>query len=157
MNLSQKREAGKQPTQSREFWTVLKKHLAILSEHYRQPISELSVVAYAEDLSSLTSDQLDAACQRARQTSEFMPVSAAILKAHEELRATHRQEYLGVPLLEYPAITQEERDAALAYSEAFKKTLAPKEEKPTKKQITVRPSVLSIDEQKRVLKAKGWL
>jgi hypothetical protein len=157
MNLSQKREAGKQRTQSREFWTVLKKHLAILSEHYRQPISELSVIAYAEDLSGLTPDQLDAACQRARQISEFMPVSAAILQAHRELQASHRQEYLGVPLLEYPPVTQEERDAALEYSEKLKTLLGAPEPKPEKKKLTARPSLLSIDEQKRILKAKGWL
>lgn len=135
----------------------MKKHLAILSEHYRQPISELSVIAYAEDLSGLTAQQLDGACQRARRTSEFMPVSAAILKAHEELQGSRGDEYLGVPLIEYPPVTQEDRDAALVFSEAFRKTLGPKEEKPARKPLTVRPSLLSIEEQKQVLKKKGWL
>jgi hypothetical protein len=139
----------------------LKKHLAIFTEHYRQPVSELSVIAYAEDLSKLTAEQLDAACIRARQSSEFMPVSAAVLKAHEELRSQQmedRSSYLGPPMIDYPEISQEEREDALKFSEELKKALGPRYiVQEVKNKITVRPSTLSIDEQKRKLREKGFL
>ena len=117
-------EAKKPPQQSARFWTVLRKHLAIFTEHYRQPMSELSVLAYAEDLSDLTPDQLDAACIEARRTSEFMPVSATIRNCLSKIR-TSEQVFLGPPLLEYPEITAEEREAALVFSEELKKKLGP--------------------------------
>ena len=96
---SQNGEAKKPPQQSPQFWDVLKKHLAIFTEHYRQPMSELSVVAYAEDLRDLTPEQLDAACIEARRTSEFMPVSATIRNCLSRLQGPE-QVYLGPPLLE---------------------------------------------------------
>ena len=83
---SQNGEAKNPHQQSARFWTVLRKHLAIFTEHYRQPMSELSVLAYAEDLSDLSPEQLDAACIEARRTSEFMPVSATIRNCLSEIR-----------------------------------------------------------------------
>src|SRR5208283_1077046 len=80
-NPSQKNVLKKAQQQSTQFWTVLRKHLALFSEHYRQPITELSVIAYAEDLQSLSPEELDRACVEARRSSEFMPVSATILSA----------------------------------------------------------------------------
>ena len=154
---SMKGEGGKTQPHKKEFLDLLRKHLAIFGEHYRQRISELSLIAYAEDLSGLTPQELDAACRHARRTSEFMPVSAAILKAHEEIRESHREGYLGVPLLEYSPVTQEERDEALKFSEELKKKLGAPEAKPEKKPIPVRPSLLSLEEQIRILKSKGFL
>ena len=87
-------------------------------------MSELSVLAYAEDLSDLTPDQLDAACIEARRTSEFMPVSATIRNCLSKIR-TSEQVFLGPPLLEYPEITAEEREAALVFSEELRKRLGP--------------------------------
>lgn len=134
----------------------MRNNLAILGEHYHQPISKLSIVAYAEDLRGLTPDQLDAAFVRARQTSIFMPVSATILKAHRELQES-RAEFLGVPLLEYPSITQAERDEALKFSEELKRKLGMPPAKPVRKPIHTPPSLLSLDQQKKVLREKGYL
>ena len=63
----QNSEARKTQTQSKACLDVLRKHLAIFGQHYRQPITELSIIAYAEDLADLTPDQLDAACIEARR------------------------------------------------------------------------------------------
>lgn len=106
------------PEPSKAFLDVLKKHLAIFGEHYRQPISELSVAVYADDLKRLTAEQLDAACIEARRTSEFMPVSAAILTAHKELQKSGADEYLGPRQIEYPPISKEEREAIIRDVEA---------------------------------------
>jgi hypothetical protein len=154
----QNAEAKKPPQQSTRFWAVLRKHLAVFTEHYRQPMSELSVLAYAEDLSDLTPDQLDAACIEARRTSEFMPVSATIRNCHLKIRGTEPA-FLGPPLLSYPEITAEEREAALVFSEELKKKLGLRDSMPKKNSpsLTVRPSMLSIDEQKEILRRKGYL
>ncbi len=153
---SQNGEAKKPLQQSTRFWAVLRKHLAIFTEHYRQPMSEISVLAYAEDLADLTPEQLNAACIEARRTSEFMPVSATIRNCLSKMRSTEPV-YLGPPLLEYPEITAEEREAALAFSEELKKKLGSPEPKPNGKTLTVRPSMLSIEEQKDELRKRGYL
>lgn len=152
----QNSEARKTQPQSSAFLDVLRKHLAIFGEHYRQPITELSVLAYAEDLADLTPAQLDAACIEARRTSEFMPVSATIRNCFSKLRSSEPL-YLGPPLIEYPEITAEDREAALVFSEELKKKLGAPSQKNEQPKITVRPSTLSIEEQKRILRERGLL
>jgi len=159
-NHSTSNEVRKQRKRSTEWWTVFKKHLALFAEHYRQPINELSTIVYAEDLRNLTPAELDAACIRARQTSEYMPVSAAILKAHGELTAIRREGYLGPPLLAYPEVSEEERAAALEFSDALRKQLAPirSPKPPEQKKLTIiLPSTRSIEEQKAELRRRGFL
>jgi hypothetical protein len=150
-----------QPQRSTEFWSVLKKHLALLSEHYRQPISELSVIVYAEDLQVLTPTELDAACIEARKTSVFLPVSAEILKAHTFLKSKGRvEEYLGPPLLDYPGICQEEREAALEFSRELKEKLlihAVQQKTAEKKRYIPPPLARSLEEQKAELRRRGLL
>jgi hypothetical protein len=119
-------------------------------------MSELSVLAYAEDLSDLSPEQLDAACIEARRASEFMPVSATIRNCLSKILSA-APVYLGPPLLKYPEITAEEREAALAFSEELKKKLGPPEPKPGRKTLTVRPSLLSVEEQKAELRKLGYL
>ena len=146
-NLSQKNGLKKAQQQSTQFWTVLRKHLALLSEHYRQPITELSVIAYAEDLQSLSPEELDRACVEARRSSEFMPVSATILSASRKPRGN---EILlsGPRQLAYPEVTQEEREDALKFSAALRDAL---------KITTPVRQGLTIEEQKEILRKKGYL
>lgn len=134
--------------QSKMFWDVLRKHLAIFGEHYRQPISELSVIAYAEDLVSLTPEQLDAACSHARKTSEFMPVSAVILRAHGELEAMNRaqrdrSQYSGPPLEWDPKLEAER----LERKAKWERQVADVQKEKSK----------DLNTQKRELREKGWL
>jgi len=125
-------------------------------------MSELSVLAYAEDLSDMSPEQLDAACIEARRTSEFMPVSATIRKCLSKIRHSEPV-FLGPPLLKYPEVTAEEREAALVFSEELKKMLGrppevkPERVKPERKTLTVRPSMLSLEEQKEELRKRGYL
>lgn len=121
------------------------------------------MIAYAEDLVGLTPEQLDAACTKARQTSEFMPVSAAILKAHQDLQAPlYQGVFLGPPQLTYREVTQEEREDALKFSKQvrahFKAPAEPtKPAEPAKKKLAIVPSKLTIEEQKAELKRRGLL
>lgn len=135
---------------------MLRKHLALFGEHYRQPITELSVAAYADDLADLTPEQLNAACIEARRTSEFMPVSATIRNCLSRIRSAEPL-YLGPPLLQYPDIKAEEREEALKFSEELKKKLGPPSQKSERPKLTVRPSLLSTEEQKKILREKGLL
>ncbi len=132
----------------------------MFTEHYRQPMSELSVLAYAEDLSDLTPDQLDAACIEARRTSEFMPVSATIRNCHLKIRSSEPV-LLGPPQLTYPEISQEEREEALKYSAALRAALAKSPPSQTQRQkrkpLAFPPSQFTIEEQRAVLKRKGYL
>lgn len=155
-SLLQNGEARKTQPQSRAFLDVLRKHLAVFGEHYRQPITELSVAAYAEDLADLTPQQLHAACIEARRTSEFMPVSATIRNCLSKIRDSNPV-YSGPPLLTYPDVTAEERESALVFSEELKKKLGPQELKPRGRTLTVRPSMLSVEEQKEELRKRGYL
>lgn len=86
-----------------------------------------------------------------------MPVSAAILAAHRELHATRREEFLGPALIEYPPISDEERAAALEFSEALKKQLGPSPQTQEQKKLTIVPTRLSLDEQKAELRRRGLL
>jgi hypothetical protein len=136
----------------------------VFSEHYRQPVSELSVIAYAEDLADLTAEQLDEACKEARRTSEFMPVSATIRAAHEKMRATGPV-YLGPPMLEYTeTLTPEERDEAIKecrakFKAAMQKQVEPAKPTPPKlKKVPLSATPpRSIEEQKAELRRKGFL
>jgi hypothetical protein len=116
------------------------------------------VLAYAEDLKTLTPHDLDVACVRARQSSEFMPVTAAILKAHRELQDAGREEYLG-PKMEWdPELERQRKERA----DKFQRQLAsgaikPEPEQPLKKKRTIVPSTLSIEEQKAELRRRGLL
>jgi hypothetical protein len=122
-------------------------------------------MAYAEDLVSLTPEQLDAACVKARQTSEFMPVSAAILRAHSELEAARRSEvdrsqYLG-PALQWDDKLEQER---LERKAEWERQLASGEVKqsPTPEPVKPRPFAAtrhakSFEQQKQELREKGWL
>jgi hypothetical protein len=134
----------------------------VFSEHYRQPVSELSVIAYAEDLADLTAEQLDAACKEARRTSEFMPVSATIRAAHEKMRTTGAV-FLGPPMLQYTeTLTPEEREEAIKECAKFKTAIQEHFEpkKPTRpklKNIPLATSSRSIEGQKAELRRKGFL
>jgi hypothetical protein len=96
----------------------------VFSEHYRQPVSELSVIAYAEDLADLTAEQLDAACVEARRTSQFLPVSATIRAAHEKMRTTGNL-FLGPRMLSYTEtpLTLAEREECIRESQKLKLAL----------------------------------
>jgi len=164
-NPSQKNVLKKAQQQSTQFWTVLRKHLALFSEHYRQPITELSVIAYAEDLQSLSPEELDRACVEARRSSEFMPVSATILSASRKPRGN---EILlsGPRQLAYPEVTQEEREDALKFSAALRDALKiTTPVKATSEKVAKRSPVLfresrqglTIEEQKEILRKKGYL
>lgn len=165
MKVIKRDERSQQQQQSKMFWDVLKKHLAIFGEHYRQPISELSVMAYAEDLVNLTPEQLDAACVKARQTSEFMPVSAAILRSHNELEAERqsavdRSQYLG-PALEWDPKLEQER---LDRKAEWERQLASGEVKPSpepepakRKLFAATRHAKSLEQQKQELRARGWI
>lgn len=120
-------------------------------------VTELQIAVYLEALDDLSPEQIDRGCREATRAAEQLPkpghIRAALLKAEAESRFTG----LGPPLLAYAEISQEERDEALKFSEELKKKLgapSPKSERP---KLTVRPSLLSLKEQKRLLWEKGLL
>lgn len=114
-------------------------------------------MAYAEDLAGLSAEQLDVACRKARQESEFMPVSAAILSAHKALESERYQNevFLG-PRMEWNAELEAER---IEREKAHKNQLANGEEKfetsPQQKRIARPPK--SAEEQKEELRKAGWI
>jgi hypothetical protein len=59
---------------------MLKKWLAIFAEHYRQPITELSALAYQVGMADLdlSPEDIDAGCQSALKMAEFMPTVSMI-------------------------------------------------------------------------------
>lgn len=71
--------------------------------------------------------------------------------------ATVSFEELHALMLTYPEVSQEEREDALRFSEELKKGLGLPSQKSELPKFTVRPSLRSLEEQKRILREKGFL
>jgi hypothetical protein len=112
------------------------------------------VAIYVEALSDLTPDQIEAGCAEATRIAEQFPKPGHIRAAVPPLHYT----FLGLPQLTYPVIPQEEREEALAFSAAVRERLqiVPKQSVPPKKKFTSRPSLHSVEEQKEMLRKKGY-
>jgi hypothetical protein len=138
-NLSRTNGASKTPSPSTEFLAILKKHLAMFGELYRQRVSDLAIAAYAQDLMGLTPQQLDAACLQARRTSEFMPTSATILRCVPKQDNT----FLGPAQIEYPPVTDDDRKAGEEFSAKLRETLTKMEELSAESKLLLAPVPLS--------------
>jgi hypothetical protein len=139
------------------------KWLAVFPNH---PITKMQTAVYLEALSDLSPDQLEMACLAATQRAEQFPKPGHIRNA---VQIDRSGEFLGPPLLEYPEISQEERDAAVAecraqlgpeWARSLRKmdgraSIARPRDIP--KKIPVRPSGLSVSQQKEILKSRGFL
>ncbi len=79
-SLLRSNEADKPQPLSTECLEPLKKWLAVFGEHFRQPISELSAVAYQVGMEGLdcSPEDIEAGCIEALKESEFMPTVAQI-------------------------------------------------------------------------------
>jgi hypothetical protein len=108
------------------------------------------MATYVEALDDLPVELIEAGCREATRTAEQFPKPGHIRRAVEKIQAAQtvndRVYLLGPPAEKYPEITQEERDAAIEYSEELKKQLA-KEEKIKR----------SAQEQIDELRKAGWL
>jgi len=122
------------------------------------PTGALALACYLEALADLSPEQLDGACREATRTAEQFPKPGHIRNA---VGLGRTGEYLGPPLLTYPEISKEERDEAIKecrkqMGAEWAKTL--ESLKPNiRKTVTVRPSTLDLEGQKRVLREKGFL
>jgi hypothetical protein len=147
---------------------VLAGWLAKFGEHYRQRISKISVDVYRDLLSDLSAAELDAACRRAMQTSEYMPTVATIRSA---LRALRSIETTPSTSLRYPEVTEKDRKLSLEEElqiEEIKKriglianpkqTQTPKSPDRKEKAIyTPRSTPRPLEEQKAELRKRGLL
>ena len=120
-------------------------------------VTELQIAVYVEALDDLSPEQIDRGCREATRTAEQLPKPGHIRTALLNAEAESRFVGLGLPLLAYPEISQEERDEALKFSEELKKKLGPPSQKNERPKLTVRPSTLSVEEQKRILRERGLL
>ncbi|HXJ05019.1 MAG TPA: hypothetical protein VNH65_07965 [Candidatus Acidoferrum sp.] len=150
------------------FQTVLARWLARFGEHYRQPTSDISIECYRELLSDLKPAQLDAACRRAMQTSEYMPTVATIRNAHRKLESI---EETRSTFIRYPEVTDQDRklsqeeEAQIAEikkkigvvaNRRKTKTVMPPDSK-EKTIYTPRSTSRPIEEQKAELRRRGLL
>jgi len=120
------------------------------------PTGGRAVAIYVEALSDLTPDQIEAGCAEAIKTAEQFPKPGHIRAAVPTVQTI----FLGPSQLTYPETTQEERDAALEYSAPLRARLAASPRKELsigRKQINLPPSKFSVDEQKEILRRKGYL
>jgi hypothetical protein len=154
-NLSTTNEREEHATLSMKFSQTLKRWLAVFSEHYRQPISKVSAVAYGEALCDLTPGQLDMACREAMRTSEFMPVAATIRNALENMDSG--EQFLGPRQENYPPVTDEDRAEGVKFFEAFREMVEKKEAdiNTAKAVILAEDSTYNIEEQ--LTAYKKWL
>lgn len=160
-NRSTNAEVVKQNRTSLPSWeTVLGRWLARMSDHYRQSLSAISTDTYRELLSDLNTAELDAACRRAIQTSQFMPTVATIRNALRELKAREATPSTSIRFAEVPATEREFTAEDQKASDEFRKQLGitSKEKKiPVRNAYVPRHEAKAIEEQKRELKRKGYL
>jgi len=142
----------------------LAKSADVLSKFFRKwavifpnhPTGAQAVALYLETLNDLTPDQIEAGCREAAKTAEQFPKPGHIRAA---VPAVHSV-FLGLPQLTYARISEEEREEALEYSAALRKMLVktPQNALAEKtKRLNVVPPRLTVDEQKEVLRKKGYL
>ena len=118
----------------------------------------MQIAVYLEALDDLTPEQIDRGCREATRTAEQLPKPGHIRAGLKAIGAQQSQQvFLGPQLLAYPRISQEERDEALARSEELRKRLGSAPARVTRPTLTVRPSTLSLEEQKRILREKGYI
>ncbi len=135
----------------------------VLSKFFRKwavifpnhPTGAQAVAFYLEALSDLTPEQLETGCTEAIQTAEQFPKPGHIRAAVPVLHSA----FLGPPMLTYPEVSEEDRQAGLEYSAAVRAALAksPRQVQIKAKPFNLPPSRLTTEEQKDVLKRKGYL
>jgi hypothetical protein len=168
-NHSTRREVVQIPKTSLPSWElVLAGWLAKFGEHYRQRISKISVDVYRELLGDLSAAELDAACRRAMQTSEYMPTVATIRNA---LRKLEPIEQARSTFIQYPEVTEQDRklsqeeEAQIAeikkrigvMANRRKMETAKPPDRKEKTIYTPRSTPRSIEEQKAELRRRGLL
>jgi hypothetical protein len=142
----------------------LAKSADVLSKYFRKwavifpnhPTGAQAVALYLELLSDLTPDQIEAGCGEAGKTAEQFPKPGHIRAA---VPAVHSA-FLGLPQLTYPRVSEEEREEALEYSATLRRLLAntpPKAPAEKRQRLNVVPPRFTVDEQKEVLRKKGYL
>jgi hypothetical protein len=95
---------------------ALEHWLGILGETYRHRWNSVSLSAYRMSLDDLSEADVERASRRVLQTWTLatMPPPGFIRQCADESADRERAQYLGVPQLVYPEISQEERDEILA-------------------------------------------
>jgi hypothetical protein len=106
----------------------------------------------------LTADQIELGCAAAIKTAEQFPKPGHIRAAVPAVQHI----FLGLPQLSYPEVSSGERQEALEYSTALRAALSksPANRPPSqaqKKTLSLPPPQFTIEEQKEVLKRKGYL
>lgn len=121
------------------------------------PVSKVQTAVYLESLSDLSPEQLEAACKEATKTAEQFPKPGHIrgaVRAHLDRNV----EFLGLPMLRYPEISQEEREAAIKeMREGFGTAWLDQLEHLTAGRPSYKERKKFLDEQKQILKERGFL
>jgi hypothetical protein len=112
--------------------------------------------ALPRGIEDLTPDQIEAGCTEATKVAEQFPKPGHIRAAVPTVRSV----FLGPPQLSYPEVSQEERDSALEYSAALRRVLAKapsKAPEEKKKWLNPPPSKFTVEQQREILRTKGYL
>jgi hypothetical protein len=119
------------------------------------PTGGQAVAHYLEALSDLSPDQIESGCAEAIKTAEQFPKPGHIRAAVPVVHGV----FLGLPQLSYPEISKEEREEALKYSAALRAALAksPRSRPQKRRPLTLPASQFTIEQQREVLKRKGYL
>lgn len=136
----------------------------VLSKFFREwavifpnhPTGAQAVACYLEALRDLNPDQIEAGCKEAIKVAQQFPKPGHIRAAVPVTQNI----FLGPRQLTYPEVSKEDREAALEYSAALRRQLGIGREPTAAKMKTIpvpSSSVSSIEEQKEILRRKGYL
>jgi hypothetical protein len=124
-------------------------------------VSQKQLLVYAEALDDLTPEMIDAGCREAGRTAEQFPKPGHIRRALEANYADTETICFGPPAEKYPEPTAEEKAEHLKWREHYakleKEALAQRAKPPGKKRYNPPPPRMSLEDQKKILREKGFL
>lgn len=115
---------------SEELVKAICKWVRLFGEHFRAEVSEASMVAYIEGLKDLRIGQIKFCCERTLKEATRMPTVADIRQRIYIENPGNRPEYLD----EEP-LSEEDRNAALEFSQKLREAIVRMEEREKKREI----------------------
>lgn len=136
------------------------KWMAVFQTH---EVTKIQMAVYLEAVKDLSVGELEDGCREVIKTALTFPKPAEIIEAAKH-QAKRSGEFLGPKMIEYPEITEEEREAAIAENADATAKLKAQLGKPevikspaAGNKITTVPTTKSWEEQKRELERRGYL
>ena len=122
-------------------------------------VTDLEIATYVEALQDLSPERLENGCRECTKSAEGWPSPGQIRAAATRGDGTF---FLGPSRPKYldePAMTESEREEALEFSRPLrgKLNIAPRQSTKSKRVVITNPQPKTLEEQREILRQKGYL